>query len=181
MADGRHTHIAASVASFGAGFLAQGIENQGREIIKARRSYSDCENIHHHCGVRPKADCAHSRIVTTLYTGHLYRRGQQERCGYLPSSNCPCGTRCLGRRRVIVRALNAQCQRDQHPYQLQKMRLMPWLSNGHQDACSMTQYREAQTSAYISATTPLCQPFCAAWGKLQVQMLPQLWRVHREA
>jgi hypothetical protein len=47
MADGRHTHIAASVASFGAGFLAQGIGNQGREIIKARRGYSDCENIHH--------------------------------------------------------------------------------------------------------------------------------------
>jgi hypothetical protein len=62
-------------------------------------------------------------------------------------------------------APNAQCQRDQHSYQLEKMHLMRWLSNGHQDACSMIQYRKVQTSAYISATTPLCQPFCSL-GKI---------------
>jgi hypothetical protein len=62
-------------------------------------------------------------------------------------------------------APNAQCQRDQHSYQLEKMHLMRWVSNGHQDACSMIQYRKVQTSAYISATTPLCQPFCSL-GKI---------------
>jgi hypothetical protein len=67
------------VASFGAGFLAQGIGYQFRKIIQARRGHRDCENIHHH-SERPKEDRAYNRTGPDI---QLSRRGQHEGNEYL--------------------------------------------------------------------------------------------------